>query len=193
MTDSPPTRNHYWLRNNNSNGRWVQPPGVDLAALRRGLGRETGTVPGMWAFYTTLTNSGRLTQQLVAEHVALTLFGVHQQSQSKPMHVADVGLGRAVRVLHAGKDGKKGKFSQEAVNRRFTAAATATSMPELTQHLRGLVSQLNNIGEPIDYTLLFRDLVAWQAPGEIGRIRRRWGSDYFDWQSNPAHPTKTSA
>lgn len=197
MPDPAPIRGHYWERHNDGKGRWQReswPPGADLAALRRGVGREAGTTPELWPFYTTLTRSGQLTGQLRAEHIALTLFGVHQQSQNKPMHVVEAKLGVAVRTLHTGTDDDKGKFSQGAVDRRFNAAATATSLSELALHLRGLVNQLNSIGQPIDYTQLFGDLVAWQIPGRANSIRRRWGGQYFVRFADPANqPTTASA
>lgn len=144
----------------------------------------------MWRFYTTLTDTGRLTRKLRAEHTALTLYAVHQQSRPKPMHITGIGLGRALRALHSGEHAK---FSQEAVNRRFAAAATATSPAELALHLRGLVAQLHTIGQALDYTRLFHDLVAWQDADGIGRVRRRWGSDYFVWQAEPDDATTKSA
>jgi CRISPR system Cascade subunit CasB len=136
----------------------------------------------MWPFYTELNDEGQVTWALQAEHTALTLFAVHQQSRPKPMHVADIGLGRAVRALHTGE---KAKFSQDAVNRRFAAAATATSTAELALHLRGLISQLNDIGQALDYSRLVKDLIAWQDVNRISQVRRRWGGDYFVWKAEP--------
>lgn len=152
----------------------VWPPGEDLAVLRRGLGREPGSVPQMCRFYTTLTEDGRLTPALQAEHAALALFAVHQQSSIQRMHRTDVGLGAAARELR-----RSGKFSEEAVDRRFTAAATATSMIELTLHLRGLVAQLRQIGQPLDYDRLVDDLIGWQDSDRVGKVRRHWGAQYF--------------
>jgi len=191
MPDTPQQRRapFYWERNNDGSGNWSRkdwPPGADLAALRRGIGREPGTVPALWPFYTNLNESGQLTRALRAEHTALTLFAVHQQSQGKPMHVAGIGLGRAIRALHSGE---RAKFSEDAVNRRFSAAATATSMAELALHLRGLISMLNDIPQAVDYSRLFEDLVAWQDIRRISQVRRRWGGQYFVWKSEPAAAT----
>lgn len=164
----------YWRRYAAMTERWEPPPGQDLSALRRGIGRPAGSVPEMWRFYTTLTDDGRVTTSLRAEHVALTLFGVHQQSKRAPMHDPHVGLGRAAQVLRGSPE-----VSDDAVDRRFSAAATATSMSELSVHLRGLITQLRGIDQPLDYSMLYRDLRAWQWPDQIPRIRRRWGGEYF--------------
>lgn len=171
----------YWQRYAATAKPWEPPPGEHLSALRRGIGRAAGSVPQMWRFYTTLTDDGRLTTALRAEHVALTLFGVHQQSKRAPMHETHVGLGSAARVLRGSP-----KVSEDAVDRRFSAAATATSMSELSVHLRGLITQLRGIDQPLDYSMLCRDLRAWQRPDQIPRIRRRWGSEYFVGRESPA-------
>lgn len=190
MADETPRRRYYWQRHTDGQGRWLtgeSPPGADLAALRRGLGKDPGAVPEMWRYYTTLNPAGTWTPQLAAEHLALTLFAVHQQSKQDPMHRDGVvfAFGSAVRALHK-------KFSPDAVDRRFAAAATATSPNELGMHLRGLVSQLHDIGQPLDYTLLLADLVAWHNPARIPAVRRRWGSQYFAWKAEPADPAGTT-
>jgi len=183
-------RRHYWEHRLNDGGAWGKepPPGQDLSAMRRGFGVAAGAVPGMWPFYTTLDADGRLTRQLRAEHVALSLYGLHQQSQSAPMHRVGVGLGRALGNLRA-----SGRYSEAAVDSRFMQAATASDIDELGFHLRGLISQLKTLKppQPLDYTLLYADLRRWQHPGGIGSVRRRWGSDYFRLPSADTDPTTT--
>lgn len=172
---SPDTRQAYW---NEANAKYLSrqlsPPGEDLAALRRGLGRDAGSVPEMWRFYRKLDEKGTPTKELKAEHAALTLFALHQQSQRQPMHKLGIGLGTAVRKLK-----ESGHYSEDAVDRRFAAAATATSLGELTLHLRGLITQLRSIGQPLDYDKLYADLLAYQWSDHLGAIRRRWGGQYF--------------
>lgn len=150
------------------------PGGDQLAALRRGIDREAGTVPQLWPYYTTLTEDGHRTRALLAEHLALTLFAVHQQSKPTLMHQDGIGLGTAVLRLK-----RSGKFSEDAVDRRFAAAATATSLTELAVHVRGLVTQLRGIAQPLDYTRLTRDLRDWQTPDGAAAVRRHWGGQYF--------------
>jgi CRISPR system Cascade subunit CasB len=170
-------RPYFWERLLDENGRWrarTGADGADLAALRRGIGRDAGTVPAMWPYYTQLRPDGGLTRWLRAEHLALSLWAVHQQSRPTPMHRHDVGLGTALATLR-----DSGKFSPDAVDRRFAAAATATSLDEVAVHLRGLITQLRGIDQPVDYTRLARDLAAWADPEQRGRIRRQWGGQYF--------------
>lgn len=164
------SRRHFWQRFTGDQ----QPEGRDLAALRRGTDREPGTVPAMWPYYSTLTDDGRMTYDLRAEHVALALFAVHQQSRPQLMHQEGTRLGTAVLALK-----RSDRFSADAVDRRFAATATASSLTELAVHLRGLVTQLRVIGQPLDYTLLTRDLRNWQIPELAPAVRRRWGAQYF--------------
>lgn len=191
----PSHQRFYWTRHTEGDGAWWRetdastggsaggPPGADLAALRRGIGRQPGAVSTMWPFYATLTEDGRLTPLLFAEHVALTLFAVHQQSRTRPAHRVGVGVGTAVRALR-----DSDRFSVDAVDRRFAAAATATSLTEVGVLLRGLVTQLRGIdADPgLDYTRLTWDLRDWQDPERLVRVRRRWGAQYFAWRADRA-------
>jgi CRISPR system Cascade subunit CasB len=114
---------------------------------------------------------------LRAEHHALVLFGFHQQSQQQPVNVHGPSVGAAVRRLQ-----ERDRFSEEALERRFTAAATTDSVDELAVLLRGLVTQFRSEGVGLDYEGLFRDLVRWQRPESRDRARRRWGADYFRFE-----------
>jgi len=192
MTETAATRRFYWQRHTDGQGSWGErgsPPGADLAALRRGIGREPGSVPEMWPYYTTLTENGAITQRLRAEHLALTLFAVHQQSQSQPVHRERVGLGTAVLALRRSE-----RFSPDAVDRRFGAAATATSLNEVAHHVRGLLTQIRGLpSQPgLDYARLFDDLRSWQSPEWCSAVRRRWGAQYFVWTPESSNPESSN-
>lgn len=171
--------------NNPSDGFfWERKPekgwaGERLATLRRGLGREPGTVPEMWGYYTKLTPDGSVSRELRAEHCALALFGLHQQSQAASMHRPGVGFGTAIKALR-----NSGRYSEAAVDARMERAATASTVRELDTHARSLITMLKTITPPqgLDYTALYRNLVGWQDPAQVGRVRRAWGANYF-WRS----------
>lgn len=185
--DAPPKGRYFWERAaEQSDGTDHKPSGADLAALRRGVGTEPGAAPEMWVYYTHLAADGSVSRMLRAEHTALCLFGLHQQSESQPMHRPGVTVGHALRALRASD-----RYSPQAVDARVQRAATATDLTEMTHHLRGLVQMLKTLRPPqgLDYTQLFWDLVDWQRPERIGRVRRRWGADYL---SDPAPKTPTS-
>jgi len=117
--------------------------GADLAKLRRGLGREAGSVPDLWRFYRVIvpeqvaTAGSWRTPALDAEHAALTLFALHQQGRDVSMHKDGEHLGSALLKL---RRSDQFKSNPEALDARVGAAATATSVAELVFHLRSLIT-----------------------------------------------------
>lgn len=187
MTDEN-RKTPYWYRYSDGGPTWRDPrrtpPGEDLAAMRIGEGREAFTVPSMWPYLTKIaddgfadprTDSRQLPAPVVAEHHALVVFGIHQQSQALPVHRKSAGLGEAVKRLHTSD-----RFSEDAVGRRFYAAVTADELGELTHHLRGLVRQLRSLPGvvPLDYDRLQDDFRRWQQADTRAQVRRRWGRGY---------------
>jgi CRISPR system Cascade subunit CasB len=194
-------RDRYWNKFVGADGTWriapgakqpKRPPGEDLAALRAGLGREAGTVPEMWRFYTCeiddrLARQDRVSQEQEAEHAALALYGLHQQSQDRPMHAPRVTLGHALRELR-----RSGKFSEQAVDARVEAAVTTTNVPALLMRLRGLITQLRTISQPLDYDQLMDDIKNWNWPDSRQRVIRRWGLGYYAWSQQAKDETSES-
>ncbi|MGW3731173.1 type I-E CRISPR-associated protein Cse2/CasB [Streptomyces sp. NPDC000851] len=167
--------------------------GAELACLRRGVSREPGNVPEMWRFHRVRISdhdarTGAPSAPLTAEHTALTLFAVHQQSQRKSMHRQGIGLGASLRQL---RQSEKYKKNPQALNARVNALATSADVPELAHHLRGLITQLRGIGQPLDYTSLFSDVLAWHSPEGQERTRRRWGAHYYDWADSKTKQPQT--
>ncbi|MFB7397663.1 type I-E CRISPR-associated protein Cse2/CasB [Streptomyces sp. NPDC056191] len=161
----------------------AMPQGSDLAALSLGLTVPAGQAPQMWPYYRTrvddaLAARGLVCDRLVAEHMALALFASHQQGQARLMHQPDVRFGTAVRALH-------NRFSREGADSRMAAAAQARSMNAVFYHLRGLVSQLAVVGQPLDYTRLLEDLRSWPFPDSRARTLRAWGASYHVWTGTP--------
>ena len=174
-------RAHYWLRYRvhlTQEGGGVQregrvPPGDELAALRRGADREPGSVPSMWPFYTELDERGRLTRRLDAEHQTLVLFAFHQQSQSRSMNFADIGLGTALRrIRRAGEAG-------DSLDRRVFAAARSETRHGLARRLRSLIPLLRDAQQGLDYESLYREILQWDDAASRQRIRRRWAGAYL--------------
>ncbi|MGP3947188.1 type I-E CRISPR-associated protein Cse2/CasB [Streptomyces sp. 7N604] len=192
MTSTSPAR--YWHRYITAEGTWrrERAPGEDLAALRAGLGREAMDVPKMWPYYTCtvddgLARRGGVSTEQRAEHAALALFGLHQQSQQDPMHRPGIGLGQALRRLRT-----HGKFSEQAIDARVGALASANSAPMLLHRLRGLIPQLRTIRQPLDYDRLLRDIRAWHYPDTRQRVRRTWALDYQVWAQPTAKAPETT-
>lgn len=164
--------------------------GAVLAALRTGVAREPGDVSGLWRYYRAVVPDeaaarGKIHPSLAAEHAALTLFAVHQQSQSTRMHREGSPLGASLRALRASAF----KDNPDALDRRVNAAAATESIKDLTVHLRGLVRLLRDQQIPLDYTALAEDVAAWHYPDARGRVRRRWGAQYYVWTAPDADGT----
>lgn len=114
-----------------------------------------------------------------AVHLALTLYAAHQQGKGGvSMNKSGPSLGAAVGALHAGYG------SEQAVKRRFDQVATATGWTELTHHARGIIQLLKAKDIPLDYPLLAHDLYVFQLPEGAGRVRLRWGEDFYRIQHN---------
>jgi len=161
-----------------------------LARLRRGVGREPGSdytleryllVPERLIRY--LPADGPADEEYAA-HDAVTLYAAHQQSQNRPMHATDIGLGIAISQLVNKADGPEG------VRRRFAALGTASSSPEAVYHLRSLVTMLRGAEVPLDYGLLADDLLELRKPDGSTRVRAAWGREFF--RARPASDSDTT-
>lgn len=167
---------------------------ADLARIRAGLGEPDASQQGLWRYYRVWVGDatyeyGAESWALSAEHYALTLFALHQQSQSQSMHRQHVRLGTALRQL------RHQSPSPDAVDRRVRALVDSDDTVELYDHLRSLVPQLRGIGQGLDYTTLFWDFLGWNHPDKRFRICRAWAAQYSDWRpkGNTANGDDTAA
>ncbi len=202
MSETTAAPHLYWDRYVGPDHRWrtdpltkreLKPPGEELAAMRAGLGRPAMDHPKLWPHYTSpvddfLAMRDEVSVEQHAEHAALTLFGLHQQSQNTPMHRQGIKLGKALLALR-----QNGKFSEDAVDRRVATLAGVTSVPALLVHLRGLITQLRTIGQPLDYTHLMADILAWHTVEQRSAVRRRWALGYQAWKTEPGDAKKNPA
>lgn len=157
-----------------------------LARLRRGVGKKPGAVLDVLEF--TLAEDFVVWDSDVdasidenAAHVALTLFALHQQSQSESMHRRGHGLSSALRGLRERDD-----LLAEPVRRRFRVLGTAEGFDELAYHLRGVVQLLRTKALPLDYGLLDDQVAIWQRPGGPARVRLRWDREFY--RTDPRAP-----
>lgn len=161
-----------------------------LAQLRRGLGREPGAVPEILELTVNPDPAhpgfDEPTRDERAIHVAMTLYGLHQQSQSAGMHVPGVRFGAAVGGLRFA-----GGVENPGVARRFQALGTATNLEELVYHARALVTLLRSAGRGFDYGGFAEDVSSFQTPGRADRVRLRWGRDFY--RVSPPEQTPSAA
>lgn len=152
---------------------------ASLAMLRRGVSLGPGedirllplTIAGLYASPDRLPDEP--TDAEHAAYAALTLFGVHQQShRTNSMHRVGYPFGRSARLLGR-------RTNRDAVRRRFTAIATASTWDATLHHARGLVQQLRSAGIPLDYGQFAVDLFQLRSPYTAERVRQRWGLDFY--------------
>lgn len=187
MTESKPRRSRFWEEFD------PQAPyaGAKLADLHQGLGEEPGTVPSMWPYHRAKVRDltverGLDDWSLTAEHQALTLFSIHQQSQTRSMHWPGVGLGKALRSLRFDKNS-----SEDAVDMQVRALVTADDTDELFEHLRAFIprlKRLENGAQGVDYTKLYLDLQDWNFYEKRTPVRRAWAAQYSDWSRPRTKP-----
>lgn len=167
------------------NRLWKETPSARAlrAQLRGALSREAGSVPELWA----LTLDGRPgylgdepTRGEKAVHGALTLWALHQGSNTRPMHDTSDrprSFASAIRIVAEGQSGDK-RAEEAAIYRRFSAAVQAPTFEGLLVHLRSLVAQLEAAEIPCDYAGLAADLFTWQNPRYRTSVMRNWGRQF---------------
>lgn len=167
------------------NRLWKETPSARAlrAQLRGALSREAGSVPELW----DLTLDGRPgylgdepTRGEKAVHGALTLWALHQGSNTRPMHdTSDPprSFASAIRIVAEGQSGDK-RAEEAAIYRRFSAAVQAPTFEGLLVHLRSLVAQLEAAEIPCDYAGLAADLFTWQNPRYRTSVMRNWGRQF---------------
>ena len=176
------------------NRLWKETPSARAlrAQLRGALSREAGSVPELWDL-TLDDRAGYLgdepTRGERAVHGALTLWALHQGSNTKPMHDTSErprSFASAIRVVAEGQSGDK-RAEETPIYRRFSSAVQAPTFEGLLVHLRSLISQLEAAEIPCDYAQLGADLFTWQDPRRRTSVMRNWGRQF----ARPAEITRT--
>ena len=156
---------------------------AELAKLRKGLGKKPGELPELWgSLFLDMPQQleGRGQEASPAEwaiYTALTLYAMHQQGRSVKddnMNRRGQSLGSAVAMLALHE-----KSSEEAIQRRYNAMATAVDINELVWHLKGIIQLLRQRGLPIDYVELAGELYQYQDLRRRTSVRLNWGRDFY--------------
>ncbi|GEL46659.1 type I-E CRISPR-associated protein Cse2/CasB [Cellulomonas hominis] len=154
-----------------------------LAQLRRGVGREVGSVPEILELTTDPDARGGgegPTRDERAIHGALTLYALHQQSQRRGMFVAGVSFGTAL-----GRIKQRAGTPVPGVIRRFQALGTSSDLTEALVHARALVTLLRSADQGFDYGWFTRDLIRLQDPARADAVRLSWGRDFYRVRAEP--------
>jgi CRISPR system Cascade subunit CasB len=172
----------HWLEREREDGRANSDQIAALAKLRRGVGKEAGTVPEIWpyvyeGFPEELVGKGRLS--LYAEtaiHTALTLYAVHRQGNKVAHDKKNRSLGKAANELK-----NVNHTNEQGIKRRFDALATAKTPEEIIYHSRGIIQLLKQSGVTLDYAKFAEDLFFLQCGANLAKkVQRRWGMDFYN-------------
>lgn len=168
------------------------------AAARRANGAEPGTEPDVWTLYRTARHDGTPLnwegRTFRAEHLAIGLWGQHQQSNSRPMHVPGQSIGAACLVLFHRRSKESAPVladMDDAISRRLKVIARSGDVTTAARHIKSLVTFLGNEGIPVDYTNLYSALLNWDDDEKHGRDLRAWASSYLRTEKRAAerqHP-----
>lgn len=150
-----------------------------LARLRRAISSAPGSDPLVWQETMEglpvqfVGRDDEPSREEHAVHAAITLFAMHQQSQSTfRAHKRGQVFGHAASQLGRA-------IGEPPVLRRFQALATATSFEETLTHARGLISQFRSQKISLDYGRFAVDLAKLQDPRSADRVRLDWGRTYY--------------
>lgn len=158
---------------------------AELAKLRRGVGRIPGENPGLYGFFLQdmpeefWSLNGEVTEAEWACYLAVTLYSLHQQSNSPKLHNMHTSkkresLGSALRKLAAAQGDTN---AGERMQKKLQMVITSKDMSELSHHLKGIITLLRNEGIPLNYAELAQDIYDFQF--EKSKVSLKWGQDYF--------------
>lgn len=102
---------------------------------------------------------------------ALTLFALHMQSSTRPMHVRNVSFATACGRLYA--HGESGSLKP-----RFDALLLAGSSRSRLIHTRSMITLLRGAQIGFDYAQFANDLRALDDPDRRPGVLLRWGRDF---------------
>lgn len=158
-----------------------------LACLRRGIGKEIGTMPNLLGFVfpeQEISKYPKQEEQIErALYTALTMYAFHQQGIGRCMSdgLADEDIAVSHRNSFGYAAGRlfRTSESEAGVQRRFNQVLTANDLTELSVHARGIISLMKRHNITIDYPQFALDLYHFQQLDWHRKIVLDWGKDYY--------------
>lgn len=136
-----------------------------MAALRRGLGREPGTVPEVSRIVQRRLASNAPSFLEDAYHLIAPLFALHSAEGGRG------NMGDHFRAMC-----EPGQDPPPNVERRFMGLLARDST-DLADALRQAVSLLKSKGVPVDWDQLLRDVLAWSHPDRY--VQKYWARAFW--------------
>ena len=135
-----------------------------LASLRRGLGKQPGTVAELHPYIVRFLAPHRWTWREQTCYIIAPLFAWHPEPGGRG------NFGSSFHDVWVQRD------RGESIEQRFVALLNS-HRDDLHQHLRQTVGLAKTSGVPINWRQLHRDIVFWDH--ESGRTRREWAQSFW--------------
>lgn len=150
-----------------------------LAELRRHAGQKPEKAPIAFERALTYLYPALLSEEPgryasydeEAAFLGLTLFALHMQSATRPMHIPGRSFAHACGLMSAQGDSK-------SLKPRFDAVLTATNYESQVYHARSLVTLLRSKDMGFDYGAFAQDLKSLRNPSFAKKVLLRWGRDF---------------
>lgn len=153
-----------------------------LAALRRGLGKDPGTVAEMYRHVVPWLPAGASPWQEDAYYIVAALFAWHQGNwhrEDDSPRATNLGASFARLAASVESDSVEGRF----------VAMLNCHRDDLPTHLRHAVGLLKSKEIPVDWSQLLRDIQNWGL--ESRPVQRGWARAY--WGSHPGEQSEQSS
>lgn len=149
-----------------------------LAKLRQGIGKNLGDDPILWGEFLKDLPEPLLKndKSLNAIYTALTLYALHQQSNSgnhSRVIKKGMSLGKSVRAMIGSDD------EETRMLNKFKALASANDIHEMNIYLRNIIQLIKRKGIPLDYGQLAVDIYRLQIPKYAPKVRLEWARDFY--------------
>lgn len=144
-----------------------------LARLRRGLGKEPGTVMEMYPY---ISRQIPTTGDDSVYFLIAALFGLYPDAERTKSN-----LGGSLLMLENKLHQQRGSSSDDnkisSVERRFVALLNAKE-EDLPTHLRQIIGLLKSNEIPINWFRLLKDIKFWSSEGKYNS-RRKWAKGFW--------------
>lgn len=140
-----------------------------LAALRRGLGHQPGTVPAMYPYVVRWLPEETSRWKETVYYLTAAFFAYHPKEGGK----GNLGDHFA--------DARDPQGDNTAIERRFTALLAAHP-DDLDAYLRQAISFLKSKDVPVNWHQLFYDVRSWGYPDSREYVQKNWARAFWGWQ-----------
>lgn len=153
-----------------------------LATLRRGLGRQPGSVREMDPYVLKYIPAGTPEYRENAYYLAAALFAEWHQGKEQLSSNPRGNFGGSLRLLveRETNDGSTQEEVEKRIEKRLIALLNC-HREDLPEHLRHLTSLLKSHDVPVNWTQLLKDILNWSS--EKRWVQRNWSRSF--WNAYP--------